>query len=142
MFVKLKKPMIGYKKVKAKFSDGRSIVSIVKLEIPKGATVFFSFDDYYDKRYFPMTIRWNGRLVLIDGKMRADRARVVSVTRLNSSRLDGKFYTVPLHFNDTLGKSIDYKVGKMVKPHVFDRSERQCAGGIHFFTRRKEAMSY
>jgi hypothetical protein len=40
------------------------------------------------------------------------------------------------------GVKTEYKAGQIIKPHSFSMSDRECAGGIHFFFDKKEAERY
>jgi hypothetical protein len=126
MIIKLKKPLIGYKKVLC-VKTGSSV--IVKLEIPKGALVRTETDGYYSN------------VMLKCGKKRASSARVISLTTLNSHVSKTK-KTEPMSSGNTKGHSINFVPGKKVRPHEFSHDDDACAGGIHFFLSRYEAESY
>lgn len=105
---------------------------IVKLSIPKGALVFCNATNV--KNDVAVRKKMFGTL-----KMRAEKAKVLSVTYIDGSKVKGKFITSPSY---TGGRHLDYVVGKIVRPHEFSTVQDQCAGGIHFFTSRKSAVVY
>lgn len=134
---KIKKALVGYKKV---LSGRTGQPLLVKLLIPVGAKVRFQAKNRY---------LWES----CDGKLRTNLAKVLSVRR---TRLDDDGYhlrtdrrvkigtkTVPCSKHDTSGHELQYTEGRMVRPNVFDNDRNAaCAGGIHFFLTKKEALNY
>ena len=70
-------------------------------------------------------------------KCRCDKAKVISITKLNGSPTDIKEIA-----SDYDGDFI-YKVGEIVEEPKFDEDRwNECSSGIHFFINRQEAVDY
>ena len=129
MIVKLKEPLVGYKKV---YGAKSLLPVIVKLLIPAGAFVRLESKSFWEE----MPTKHNHQ------KMRASSAKVTSMTNQYSESKFRGSKVIPKCQQNTRGRTINYRVGKVARPHWFDRSDTQCAGGIHFFTNREDALSY
>lgn len=128
------KPMIGYKKAYISHGRYRSCWSgdyelwypdrvIIKLEIPKGAHVVAVGRPY---------------------KHRANRAKVLSITYLDGSPLSKKdkkkkVYAVHTRLNK---RPFLYRNKQVIKIGNFDKSDKTCSTGIHFFRSRQKAVDY
>lgn len=73
------------------------------------------------------------------GKNRASRARVVRIRTVPRRRQESRLVKRAYSLHDSL---FIYNVGATVTPRWFDPSNRECAGGIHFFRRRIDARDY
>ena len=69
-------------------------------------------------------------------KCRCDKAKVISITNLNTNR------SVDKVTNDAYAPTI-YEVGCWVTPDSFDENRwNECSNGIHFFINKQEAINY
>lgn len=103
---------------------------IVKLRI--GAKV---------RRVAPLPNPWlNEAGYEIEGKCRAESAKVLSITRIDNGRRLPKSTLAHSDWDYTF----TYRVGETVRPRFpFNKDPNvTCASGIHFFTTRKEAVNY
>lgn len=112
MAVTVKKSIVVYKSGRAP----GSVPVLILLEIPKGAKV------------------WRSITPENAGKNRASRAKVLSIESVDGLKRFEKA---------TARKGFVYQVGKTVKPiRPFDVHDNECASGIHFYLRRREAMEW
>lgn len=123
----LKKPIIVYKKVfvASKNNRPRSIPVLATLQLPKGTRVYG--ECYEANRQIESFER---------GKYRASKAQVLSLKTIGGKR---KVKTA-FPWWDT---EFIYEVGETVKPTKgFSRKTDLCAGGIHFFYSKEEAIDW
>lgn len=132
---KLTKPLKGYKKVWLGVKGGTAIVSLL---IPKGAFVGAYWQWGLDSRGNPDKNSPNSLM-----KCRASKALVLGVYDPRTRKpLPVGVKTMPINFDNTWGRSIQYTKGKTVRPHEFVKTPDVCTGGIHFFISRQEAVNY
>lgn len=79
-------------------------------------------------------------------KLRANRARVVSIRSITANNDPGKSKLdtayAGWHYHPGSDDFV-YKVGAIVKPtSKFDHSYRMCSSGIHFFRSKQRALDY
>jgi hypothetical protein len=120
----LRDDLVGYKKVQLK-----SKYYIVKLLIPSYTLI------KRDITYFDCDIDLaSRRRDSYARKLRAETAFVLEVKDMKGNK-------VPQVINTHIYK-LTYEVGGWAMPHEFYTGALHCAGGIHFFTRRKDAVNY
>lgn len=122
MQVTLHQPVTVYKKARL-VSNGKPV--IVELYLSKGTRINIGIGIGKD----------------LDGrKCRAEKAKVVSIQSVKPlSYYDYADYCTQI----AVGYGgFKYKVGKVVKPDYFDKTNEVCSGGIHFFFERSDAEKY
>lgn len=106
-----------FKKVYTKgFNGYRGEERIVEMEIPAKAS--------------------RNQELVDEFKCRASEAKVLSITDLNGNIVKDRVYSGH-------DMSFEYEVGAVVKPkNGFSTIKNACAGGIHFFMTRPQAVNY
>lgn len=75
---------------------------------------------------------------LYAGKNRASGAYVKRIVPLRGSKKERReVWAIP-----GMGHPLQYVVGKTVEPHAFDKSDEQCAAGIHFYRDKEAARNH
>lgn len=112
-FYELTQSVIAYKKVYVRRKDNSLLNAVVTLEIPRGASVYLTYD-----------------------KCRASSAIVKKIEVCGEKTNYRKAYSV-------YNRSFQYQVGKKVKPdRAFSHLTMECQSGIHFFRTKAEAENY
>lgn len=122
---------IGYKKIIVEYlGSGKIKYGIAKLRIPETAQRSSAFGSKCR-----CSVAFVEEIASIDGSIKYDSA--VSVRGINKIFC---WYN-PAAIDDTV--SVNYIVGKTVKPDSFDPNWwNECSNGIHFFMTREEAENY
>ena len=133
-FYKLNQDTVVFKKVEGpETKNGKRAQLLVKMLLKKGQTVRAISDPNNKNSELFYTTQMQSQ------KCRAATARVLSITdRSRHSRPYGF-----AHRNLSGGrKPFVYAVGKLVRSGRFDREDKPCAAGIHFFMKKDTALDY
>lgn len=120
---------------------------LVKLEIASDARVALLHNgmrDTYVVKDLPSKIGQDSYNYSEDLKCRADKAKVLSIHKLNGKRL--KNSQARSSRTGQIGKQhnyVYYKVGRIVRPDRFlELANVVCGPGIHFFLKMERAVRY
>ena len=98
-----------------------------------GFTAFKKLKEGVAELYIPRSAKRVGGL--LGRKCRVSKVKVKSITDSSGKQIEVGF--------DKHSGTLEYRVGKWVKPDKFDEDVRvECTNGIHIFITRKEAEEY